>query len=44
MKVTFWGQAGLLFESRGIKIMIDPYFSNSCDTKIIPEIYKEIEL
>lgn len=31
MKMFWLGQAGLLFESdEGVKIMIDPYFSNSC--------------
>lgn len=29
MKITYLGQAGLLFETNGIIIMIDPYFSNS---------------
>ena len=30
MKVTWLGQAGLLFETSGLTIMIDPYLSNSC--------------
>ena len=30
MKVTWIGQAGLLFEGNGIKIMVDPYLSDSC--------------
>ncbi len=29
MKITYLGQAGLLFEKNGFKIMIDPYLSNS---------------
>ena len=29
MKVTFLGQAGLLFEKNGFRIMIDPYLSDS---------------
>lgn len=29
MKVTFLGQAGLLLETEGLKIMIDPYLSDS---------------
>ncbi len=29
MKVTFLGQAGLLFETPDCKVMIDPYFSDS---------------
>lgn len=30
MKVTWLGQAGLLFEANGIKIVVDPYLSNYC--------------
>lgn len=30
MKVTWIGQAGLLMENDNVKIMIDPYLSNSC--------------
>lgn len=29
MKITWIGQAGLLFDFNGTKIMVDPYFSNS---------------
>lgn len=29
MKITYLGQGGLLFEGCGIKIMLDPYFSDS---------------
>ena len=32
MKVTWLGQAGLLFEIAGYRIMIDPYFSNLVET------------
>ena len=28
MKVTWLGQAGLLFECGGVSVMIDPYLSN----------------
>ena len=28
MKITWLGQAGLLFEIDGLKIMIDPYYPN----------------
>ena len=35
MKITHLGQAGLLFEKDGFKIMIDPYLSNSVE-KIEP--------
>lgn len=30
MKITWLGQAGLLFESNGKKIVVDPYLSNYC--------------
>ncbi len=43
MKVTFLGQAGLLFEKNGFKIMIDPYFSDSV-SKINPKNYRRIEI
>ncbi len=33
MKITFLGQAGLLFEKNGKKIMVDPYFSDSVGKK-----------
>lgn len=33
MKVTWLGQAGLLFEGNGLKIMVDPYLSDSCGEK-----------
>ena len=39
MKITYLGQAGLLFETEGIKIMIDPYLSNSVE-KIEPKNYR----
>ena len=29
MKVTFLGQAGLFFDFDGLRVMVDPYFSNS---------------
>lgn len=29
MKITWLGQAGLLFERNGVRVMIDPYLSNS---------------
>lgn len=31
MKITYLGQAGLLFDLDGIKVMIDPYLSNSVE-------------
>ena len=39
MKVTWLGQAGLLFEKDDVKIMIDPYLSNSVE-KINPNNYR----
>ena len=39
MKVTFLGQAGLLFEKDGFKVMIDPYLSDSVG-KVNPKSYR----
>lgn len=41
MKVTWLGQAGLLFENDNIKIMVDPYFSNSVEA-INPKNYRRV--
>ncbi len=41
MKVTFLGQAGLLFEKDGFKIMIDPYLSDSV-VKVNPKNYRRV--
>ena len=41
MKVTYLGQAGLLFENGGFKIMIDPYLSNSVE-KIEPQNIRRV--
>ena len=41
MKVTYLGQAGLLFEKRGFKIMIVPYLSDSVE-KINPKNYRRV--
>ena len=41
MKITWLGQAGLLFEKEGKKILIDPYLSNSV-AKIEPQNYRRI--
>ena len=41
MKITWLGQAGLLFEQNGIKIMIDPYLSDSVE-KINPKNYRRV--
>ena len=29
MKITWLGQAGLLFETNGVTIIVDPYLSDS---------------
>ena len=39
MKITWIGQAGLLFETNGKKIIVDPYLSNSV-AKIQPQNYR----
>lgn len=39
MKITWLGQAGLLFETNGTKIMIDPYLSDSCG-KVNPKLWR----
>ena len=41
MKITWLGQAGLLFESGGKTVMIDPYLSNSCG-KINPKSNRRV--
>ena len=41
MKVTWLGQAGLLFEGRGIKVMVDPYLSDSCG-EINPQSHRRV--
>ena len=39
MRITWLGQAGLLFEKDAFKIMIDPYLSNAVE-KINPKNYR----
>ena len=39
MKITWLGQAGLLFEREGLSLMIDPYLSNSVE-KVNPAYYR----
>lgn len=41
MKITWLGQAGLLFETESLKIMVDPYLSNSVE-KIRPDFYRRV--
>lgn len=41
MKITWLGQAGLLFEKDGVKVMIDPYLSDSCG-KLNPKSKRRI--
>lgn len=43
MRVTYLGQAGLLFEKDGFKIMIDPYLSDSVE-KINPKNYRRVKV
>lgn len=43
MKVTWLGQGGLLFESKNLKILVDPYLSNSVE-KIQPENYRRVPI
>jgi hypothetical protein len=31
MKITYLGQAGLLFETKNLKIIVDPYLSDSVE-------------
>lgn len=40
-KITWLGQAGLLFEYQGYKVMIDPYLSDSVE-KINPKNYRRV--
>ncbi len=41
MKITYIGQAGLLFERDGFRVMIDPYLSNSVE-KINPKNFRRV--
>ncbi len=41
MKITWLGQAGLLIETNGIKIMLDPYLSDSVE-KINPRNFRRV--
>lgn len=41
MKITWLGQAGLLFEKDGFNIMVDPYLSNSV-AEIEPHNYRRV--
>ena len=43
MKITWLGQAGLLFETDNKKIVIDPYLSDSC-LKLNPASYRRVEV
>ena len=43
MKIIWLGQAGLLFEKNGVKIMIDPYLSNSVE-KYEPLNYRRVSV
>lgn len=41
MKITWLGQAGLLFETGGLTIVIDPYLSNSCQ-RLNPDSFRRV--
>ncbi len=41
MKITFLGQAGLLFEKNGFMVMVDPYLSDSVE-KINPKNFRRV--
>lgn len=41
MKIVYLGQAGLLFEKNGVRILIDPYLSDSVE-KINPKNYRRV--
>ncbi len=41
MKITWLGQAGLLFETNGKRIIVDPYLSNSIE-KVNPKNYRRV--
>lgn len=43
MKITWLGQAGLLFEVADKKILVDPYLSNSV-AKIQPQNYRRVQV
>lgn len=43
MKITYLGQAGLLFETDSVKVMVDPYLSNSVE-KVNPKNYRRVEV
>lgn len=43
MKITYLGQAGLLFEHKGFTVMIDPYFSESV-VKVNPANYRRVPM
>lgn len=43
MKITWLGQAGLMFENYNVKIMIDPYLSDSVK-KVNPENYRRVPI
>ena len=41
---VFWlGQAGLLFEFNGVRVMVDPYLSNSVE-KVEPKNYRRLPI
>lgn len=43
MKITWLGQAGLLFEQDGFQVMVDPYLSDSCE-KLNPKSFRRMPI
>ncbi|HAY96942.1 MAG TPA: hypothetical protein DCY23_01220, partial [Ruminococcaceae bacterium] len=43
MKITFLGQAGLLFEFDGVRVMVDTYLSNSVE-RVEPKNYRRLPI
>ena len=41
MEITYLGQAGFLFETESVKIIVDPYLSDSVE-KIQPQNYRRV--
>ena len=41
MKITWLGQAGLFFETEGLRIVIDPYLSDSVE-KVSPRLRRRV--
>lgn len=42
MKITWLGQAGIMFETKNTRVILDPYLSNSC-VKLNPNSYRRVK-